>query len=396
MDAATEWRNRSDTRQAQLLYFGHSDEIDEDELAESGFVEWFIYDYRPRGKNPTLVEEYLSKRGERLPADQRELLESWRAARYGFYEVQRVEEGTGSELKDVFTGETFFVHDVSSSNELVQWDLMFSRIEQLQGRYLFSGNGVRVPRSMLAGIRELIETESRLAGRPPHEFVRANSHRWYGELKRQSKEWRENLKIVNAEGDPLEFSTATYAVRDEEAVANAIRALKQFEETTSSDDAAGTRRFAWLEIAEGPRRSYGNIEMANGELRLECNSRRRLEIGRQLLEKHAGSALEHRLDSFDPLHSLPAGSRPATPEKSIGVEQREVVERVKAEHYAHWADEPLPALEGKTPREAVRSAAGRRAVEELIRIIENGEERARKSGEGSFDFKEIRSLGLQE
>jgi Protein of unknown function (DUF2384) len=41
-----------------------------------------------------------------------------------------------------------------------------------------------------------------------------------------------------------------------------------------------------------------------------------------------------------------------------------------ARHYDTWVDEKLPALQGKTPREAVRTAAGREKVEALIRDIE--------------------------
>jgi hypothetical protein len=69
---------------------------------------------------------------------------------------------------------------------------------------------------------------------------------------------------------------------------------------------------------------------------------------------------------------------------------------MKAEHYAKWPDEPLPALEGKAPREAIRSASGRKAVEDLLRMMENGEERARKKGGAVFDFTAIRqALGLE-
>ena len=75
--------------------------------------------------------------------------------------------------------------------------------------------------------------------------------------------------------------------------------------------------------------------------------------------------------------------------------ERELVLKFKAQHYAGWPDTPLPALDGKTPREAVKSHAGRRAVEDLLRFMENAEERERRSGHPAFDFKPIRSiLGL--
>jgi hypothetical protein len=398
--AAVDWRGRAESREAQKLYFGDGNDAEQQDLLESGFFEWFLYDYRPRRTGKTMVEEYLERRGASLSAQERALLEAWRAARYGLYEVQRVEEGTGIELKDVFEGDVFFVHDVSSSRELVSWDAIFSRVEEWEGRRLFTGNGVIVPRRLLPEIVSQIETESRDAGQRAAEYVRANSHRWYRLLRDRANEKRQDLKIVTAEGDDLEFCSATYTVRDQAAVADRLSKAGAFEETTNADDAPGVRRFGWLEAVKGPRRSYGSIELSTSELRLECTSRRRLEIGRQLIQKSAGEWLQHRGDSFKSVDALrkeaSRGGRREQPENKLPPQvEREIIQKYKAEHYSTWADQPLPALEGKTPRQAVKSAVGRRAVEELLRDFENGEERNRKRGAAAFDFGEIRkSLGL--
>jgi hypothetical protein len=43
---------------------------------------------------------------------------------------------------------------------------------------------------------------------------------------------------------------------------------------------------------------------------------------------------------------------------------------ILTQHYEAWIDEKLPILRGKTPREAVRTAAGREKVDALIKDIE--------------------------
>jgi hypothetical protein len=64
-------------------------------------------------------------------------------------------------------------------------------------------------------------------------------------------------------------------------------------------------------------------------------------------------------------------------------------------HYAKWLDMSLPALGGKTPREATKTDAGRREVAMLLRDLENGEERKRKDGEPCFNVARLRAeLGL--
>jgi hypothetical protein len=400
----TKWHSKKDLERAVSVYFGRppdavSEELEDDDR-RAGFLEWYVHDYRPATSGRTIIEEHLRRRGGGLPAAEREWLESWRAARFGLWEIQSVNEGEGVEVKDVFAGDGFFVHDVSSSRSLVRWDCILSRIHQLGGKWYFAGNSLGVPRSLVPQLTEQVERESRDAGRSPVEYLRANSHRWHLDVFEAHKKQLAGLQVVNAEGDLMEFGAAEYEVRDEAAVLAALAAAKPFEAGT--DDEPGIRTFAWLEQTKGPRRSYGHIEVREGKLRLECNSRERLEIGRQLVEKHAGRWLGHLGDSFQSLdeikqRALDPNTEPREPEKSsIPPEvEREIIARYKAEHYAHWVDEPLPALHGRTPREASRSEAGRRDLEALLRYMENGEERARRAGRAAFDWSSVRkTLGM--
>ena len=72
----------------------------------------------------------------------------------------------------------------------------------------------------------------------------------------------------------------------------------------------------------------------------------------------------------------------------------------KQRHYADWIDHALPALEGKTPREALGTASGRAAVDTLLKDMENRERRGAGGAGGAggppFDFTGIRrELGLE-
>jgi tetratricopeptide (TPR) repeat protein len=401
LDASPEIRSRAEALEANRRYFDREpDEVDPESPGAEGFIDWFAYDFRPGGTGRTLVEEYLRRHSARLTARERALLDSWRAARLGLFEVQRIETGIGVELKDLFAGGQFFVHDVSSSRSSAQWDCILTRVQEFEGRTIFSGNGLMVARTLLPRLLAIVEEESRDAGQPAAEFVRANSHRWHRVLGQLHQEQLDGLRMVNAEGDKIEFSSATYLVRDEAGLMASLAAAQVFEETTGADETSGVRRFGWLETgADGPRRAYGHIEIREGRLRLECNSRRRLKTGRQLLEKNAGAYLTHECDRFESVSEAKERlSREGPPKKTAtGIPpevERELLLRLKTEHYAKWPDESLPALGGKTPRQAVKSEVGRRAVEDLIRQFENSEGR-RQDGEPSFDFSPIRkALGL--
>jgi hypothetical protein len=63
---------------------------------------------------------------------------------------------------------------------------------------------------------------------------------------------------------------------------------------------------------------------------------------------------------------------------------RAVVKQVTDRHYADWCDEPIPALDGKTPREAVQTAFGRIEVVELLKDYENSN--ARLPPQQQYDY----------
>src|SRR3954453_2602614 len=51
--------------------------------------------------------------------------------------------------------------------------------------------------------------------------------------------------------------------------------------------------------------------------------------------------------------------------------------------YAHWADEPIQALDGKTPRQAIKTPAGLERVKGLLRRYES---LRRAVGQQALDF----------
>lgn len=68
----------------------------------------------------------------------------------------------------------------------------------------------------------------------------------------------------------------------------------------------------------------------------------------------------------------------------------EIMRSFKERHYAEWPDIPLPALEGKTPREAARSARGRKKLAALIGDMEKNE--LRQPAETRYDFTKLRRV----
>jgi len=76
--------------------------------------------------------------------------------------------------------------------------------------------------------------------------------------------------------------------------------------------------------------------------------------------------------------------------------RQQLITQAMERHFATWPDTPIPALDGKTPRQAVKSAAGRSKVSALLRDFENGEEHKRRAGEPYYEIARLRAeLGLE-
>jgi len=130
-------------------------------------------------------------------------------------------------------------------------------------------------------------------------------------------------------------------------------------------------------------------------MRVETNSIERADSLRKRLEATCGERIRFRIrEHLDPLSSKARTGRPAEPEPPPdSPELRRVLLDYKRRHYADWIDHELPALGGKTPRQAVRRADGRAAVDTLLKEMENHELRGAPGQ--AFDFSQIRrKLGL--
>jgi hypothetical protein len=66
--------------------------------------------------------------------------------------------------------------------------------------------------------------------------------------------------------------------------------------------------------------------------------------------------------------------------------EAEIVRAFYEQHGRRWLDEPIPALGGRTPREAARVRAGRSRLVALLQEFENLSARQRQAGRPAYDF----------
>ena len=205
--------------------------------------------------------------------------------------------------------------------------------------------------------------------------------------------WPEGLR--NMDDDSLLFTVDHFDVEAGEAaeVRRRVGAL----EGARTDRSEDTPSWAILRPDDPARPSgratlIGRIEVDDGAVRAETNSVNRADALRERIEAACGPRVRHRIrEHSDPLAL--ARERNVRPSENPSPEEARLVASLKADHYADWADHPLPALGGRTPRRCMETAAGRADVDRLLKDMEYREE---LTPGPSFDFSGLRrDLGLE-
>ena len=199
-------------------------------------------------------------------------------------------------------------------------------------------------------------------------------------------------------GEPLVLTTLHYRIRDLQALRGALAAAPDVEE-----EEEGWVRFEDPKAAV--KRPHCTLTR-KGENRLEVFARTvaRADEAERWLSGVAGRSLQKLTRELtDPRHlwkerfrERPKRSNDAL--EGLSREQKtELFENLHRQMYAKWADEPIPFLNGKTPRQAIRSKAGRIEVEELLRTYEKGEtKQAEEQGRDPVDFGFLwKELGIE-
>lgn len=367
--------------------------------------EWLLAegDIQVGGKWHEINEYVLGPRGPALSAQQREFIAQLAVAPLKLYTVTQVRRGEGLALVDALDAESepIVVQERTGSETILPGLLIGCRIMQVDDRLELSG--AIFPFSML-GAPDAIEAV--------HEALEAEVHpddRAYEIGFAILREWlRQALgplplpRLADAStGDPLLFVTDHYRVDDDAALISTLDSSAEL-----SRDGDGWIRT--VEGADGMTRSRASIARGKSTDRIEVfyRTQRLADEGRAWFDALVGASVAYLTrEVSDPgalvERGLAEGMVPAPPTAAeLGVSPEalsQVIEQALRSSYANWADEPIPALHGKSPREAIRTSAGLERVKGLLRSYEAGElQSASQVGRSTISYRFLwDSLGLE-
>jgi tetratricopeptide (TPR) repeat protein len=388
---------------------------------EGQFHNWFVNDYRT-ANGKTIIEGFCDRRLNTLSAEEKRLAESLLTSYPSLYEVQDVREGEGMKIRDVFTGEEMDVEEVSGSYEAVQWDLIHVRVYRMDGVCRLGGNGQTIPRMRLEALKAYLdtarltfETDTGRTGWPA--FLKENAFligRFFDVVE-------ELPALLTEERHRIISSRAHFTVSDDGRVRKLLSGEYDFADEEEIPSAAVS--FSWLK--RGPSKEWemgsegdgkgivatssivhpsgqltftvlGTVNLYPDRLTLECMSRERLERGKKRLLDLLRGSVRHRVDDFEDIHAyMERREGKGKAVKPLDEDARALLASVMRKYMSAWPDKEIPALGGKTPREAVATKVGREKVLDLIKDMENTEARKKKAGEPFIDLDPLRrELGL--
>ena len=362
-------------------------------------VPWSVYGFRVRGK--AVVDWYLEEHGRRLSRAERAWLAAQKAAWLSVWEVTGVEPGETVTVRDLLSGEVRRVREVSGSQTLVARDALLARVVDHQGVSIFCGTHPR-PLPPLDAADVVRRAQGRLRRKravPPERlrdeaFGRYLIRRWEEAVEELDLRRRVPPELHNTDGDPLLLTTDHFEIEPgaRGAVEARLAALEGVEPPEPGEDPPA---YVFLRPGNRLHSSWentviGEARLSGAALQIEANSKERADALRRRVEEACGGLIRHRArEHADPLSRSAArgpGERPPEPPPP---EADELVLAFKRRHYAEWLDQSIPALAGKSPREAARTARGRAELDLLLKDMESWEQRS-GAGAAAFDFSEIR------
>ena len=369
-------------------------------------TEWLLAegDIEVKGEFQRISEMLLGPRGPLLSVGQRAWLEQLARKPLRLYDVTHVVPGSSITLCDALdtAAPPLVVNERSGSRSLRAGMQIGARVMEVAGQHQLSGAmygfSIHGGRAVQSRLRTMLADDG------AHEEVDIAMvglsiiDAWLAQYLAPAP----LPEIVySTTGEPMVFTTDHYEVRDWTALGTALSAQPE----VHGDRDAGWNRL--IDGDDGQTRSHATItpEPEGRRVSVLYVTAGLAERGRAWFDALAGDSVKFLLQEVsDPKGLLsrpgalesPPAKRPAMPEGIDAETLAGVIEGAILRNYAHWADEPIPALNNKTPRQAIKSAAGLERVKGLLRSYEDGEaQQAAQQGRREISYQFLwDALGL--
>jgi hypothetical protein len=334
-------------------------------------------------------------------------------------EVLHCRPGVGFKGRDLLVGEEIDVLERSGSEGIRPGDILFCRVSRIEHVAMLVGcSSFAIPPRFKPDLIRLRKWLRKGGKKITSDILNEYDTEIRDLYLVLSERLFQPPVLVNTDGDPISFHKILYEIDDPEEAfiklhtlcvtetEEELRSQAAFDENgrISRVEIPWTRKgFAQSNVLDSTL--LGTLTINGTTLQVEVNSQNRAETIKKEIQKRLGAGARYmkaEIESF--AAALAKGEEKkrkgkAAKESDDLMEYPEVQEHLRqmiAENWQSWMDEKIPALGGKTPRKAVRSADGREMVEALLMDAErdSGYEGQLKEAELAAIKKVRLELGL--
>ncbi len=357
---------------------------------------WLYVDHRLSG-DAYLVDRFLEQNPALSPGE-RLYLELLRNTSMRLYEIVDLSPGASVILRDVIDNHPTKVHERQGSRYMHKYALIAARIIP------FGPSGEPEMEMGVLQIPDLIREQviSQLASH--HKAYRRKHPQASGtEFFKEMAPFLHNAWIscilnppiphmTNTDGEDIVETSVRFAVDDAVALQEAFDGAKAFERTQEDES-------SWIWTGKNQKEKpvvLGQLVLKGQILTLTCNSTKRAERGRSMIETLATDAVRYRTTVHENLEkklreAIRSGKVTDPYPESIDEETlpRDVHEALVLDalgrHYCNWLDEKIPALDDHTPREAAADAALHPKLFDLMHRLEGDYQKALQNSQPAYD-----------
>jgi hypothetical protein len=381
-----------------------ADLLSEDALPEaedisnlvSAYVLWHM---SPDDSGATVAQRYFRQ----FPKQSQDW-QSWHEAQHrswlGVWEMREVNPGRGAHLTELLTREERYVYERQGSQQWQSYLGCLARVVDLdQGLSVVAGFfPIMLPSRAAETVRQKFLDDSfprRRKLKPADLRAGETCYRLTNYWNGATLAWyrRPQPTLVNHDGDPVEWCTDCFAFAPE-ARPDLLERLGALGPVL--DDGAE----ASITLSRAPRAqnalldtvTVGTIRVQQSQGQAQANSVKRADDLRARLVACAGDLLRFLRREQKGMDQLMKEPRPGEtgPETALPQELQgaldEHLRQLRQQHMNRWVDLPVPALGGKTPRQAILHPEGRKELQLLLKEFAQREARTPTSQRISLEY----------
>jgi SEC-C motif len=364
-----------------------------------------------------LIQTYLKNAANRLSDLEHLIVEQAITRPVSFYEIVRVNPGRGALVRDILTGEETEIEEHSGIELMRRGDVLYGQLWILpEITTLGRSAPIRIPPGkkvkiikLRAQLQRKIKKQNR--GLSPDDLISYSD-----QIRTVYLEIRDALsqppEVQNTDGDPFLSHTIRFNIQSAERTFDALASLawgltreEMLEQADRKRD--GSLRsidFAWIKPGNKMHKAWPNTVMGHLKIRektllVEVNSVNRAKRIRKEIERRLGSEAIHvstEWESPDQVRERAKEMKSSLyTDKKTDEDDPEVrlqIEALLQKQVEGWVHTKVPALDGRTPIEAVADPDGREMVEALQEGFERQNEIPADAGIVRADVGVLRRL----